>query len=84
MNAADHMDFSDRLVKSGPNLLLDLRHTHLIGELGALFFAKGAKLAQIGADIGVIDMLIVDEKGAGTIVPLPHDIGEIADGENIC
>jgi hypothetical protein len=63
MNATDNMNFADRFLDPFPNFGLDVFQTHFIGQGVGGVFAKGAKTAAIGTDVGIIDMLVDDEIG---------------------
>jgi len=64
------VDFGDWLVKPFPNLPHHIFHRHLIGLFGFFVLAEGAKFTEIGADIRIIDMLVVNEIGVVAIKPL--------------
>ena len=83
MNSADHVDLDDGLIKSLTHLVLDLLNAHLIGQLVFLLPAEGAELTEIGADIGIVDVLVVDEIGVVAVFPFPDHIGQIADGQDV-
>jgi len=83
MNAAHHVDLGDGLVKPFPDLVPDIVHAHLIGLGMALFLAKGAELTEIGADVGIVDVLVVNKKGLIAVLALPHQIGQVAKGDQI-
>jgi hypothetical protein len=48
-----------------------------------LFLAIGTEFTEIGADVGVVDVLIINKKCLITVLALTNDIGEIADSQNI-
>jgi len=75
VNPAHHMHLGDGFSQTLPHLGLDLLHRHLIGLRRLFVLAKGAELTKIGADVRVIDVLIVDEIGAVAVDPLPHQVG---------
>ena len=83
VHAAHHMDLVDRLVQPLPHLPPDLVDRHLIGQRVFPFTAKSAELAQIDADIRVVDVLVVDKVHPFAVQPLAHDIGQIAQRQNI-
>ena len=83
MNATDHMDLADRFVESLPDLGLDLLNTHLVGERMPFFFAECTKFTEIRADVGIVNVLIIDKKGLVPVLSFSDNIGQIAEGEDI-
>lgn len=83
VNATHHVDLGDGLVLPRPDLVLDLCNPHLIGQRITFFFAKGAEFTEIGTDIGIINMLVIDKKGLVAVFAFPHDVGKIANSEDI-
>ena len=83
MNATDHVDFADRFVETLPDLGLNFLNAHLVGERMPLFFAKGTEFTEIGADVGVVDMLVIDEKSLVAVLSFPDNIGLITEGEDV-
>jgi hypothetical protein len=65
------------------DFFLDLINTHLIGQIVIFFSPKSTEFAEIGADIGIIDVLVVNEVGIVAIYPLPDQIGKPAHSEDI-
>ena len=83
VDAADDVDLADRLVQPLTDLGADLVQAHLVGQRVTLGTAEGAELAQVGADVRVVDVLVVDEVGAVAVLPLADDVGEVAEGEDV-
>ncbi len=83
MNATDHVNLGYWFIQPLPHLVLDLFDAHLIRQLMAFLLAKGAELTEIGADIGIVDVLIVDKEGLVAVLALADTIGQPADGQQI-
>ena len=83
MNPSDHMNLGDRLGQSFPHFGTDLVDAQLKGQGGFGATPKGAKLAEITANIGIVDVLVVDEVGLIAVDPPPYQIGEITESEDI-
>jgi hypothetical protein len=83
MNAANHVDFTDRFIEALPDLGLNVLDAHLVGERMPLFFAKCTEFAQICADVGIVDVLVIDEKGQIAVLALPDNVGQVAESEDI-
>jgi len=49
----------------------------------AFFLTKCTKLAQVGADVRVVDVLVVDEKSLVTVFAFANDIGQVANRQDI-
>ena len=81
--AADDVDLGDGLVGPLLDLAQDLLQGHLIGPRLPGLAAEGAELAPIDADIGVVDMLVVDIEGLAPVQPLPHHLGQGPDPQQI-
>ena len=83
MQAADNMELGDRfaptLARAMPHFVE--RPGVSLGILGAL--SEGAQLATRHADIGGIDVPVDVKPGDVAVFALAHQVGHIADGENI-
>ena len=83
MDTTHHVDLVNRLIKTLTHLFFDFVHTHFIGKFGSLVLTKGAEFAQIGADVGIIDVLIVNKIGLAAVFTFSDDIGQVPDSENV-
>ncbi len=61
----------------------DLIKRHCIRTLVSVVFAKSAEPAFIDADIGMVDMPVVDIKSGISVYLLPHNIGHCAEPQKI-
>ena len=83
MNAAHHVYFGNWFIETISHFLFHLLNAHFICEIRIFFSAKRTKLAQVGTDVGIIYMLIINEIGIIAIQPVSDDICEIAKCKNI-
>jgi len=83
MNTTDHVDFADRFVETLPDFGLNVLNTHLVGERMPFFFAKCTEFTEIGTDVGVVDMLVINEKSLVAVLSFPDNVGQIAEGEDV-
>ena len=79
MKPADHMDFRDPQPQGTPDGLDNLGTRHLEGVLLALLRPERAELAGKQADVRVVNVAVVDERGDITVDPLPHHVGKLPD-----
>ena len=83
MDTANHVDFADRFIQPLPHLVLDILYTHFIGKRMVSFSTKSTKFTEICANIGIINMLIVDEKSLVTVFAFTNDIGQGPESKNV-
>ena len=77
------MNLINGLIQPFPYLVPAFINAHFLGKRILPLAAKGAELAQIGADVGIIDVLVVDKKGLVAVEPFAHDIGKLAQRQDV-
>ena len=80
LGEVDEEDFHE---DTDEDLGADILDAHFIGEVRILVLAKSAELAEIGADIRIVDMLVIDEKRIVAVFSFPNNVCQISDGEEI-
>ena len=55
----------------------------VIPVISVFWAPKSAEFTEVGTDIGIIDVLVVDEIGIVAVQSLPHDICHVTQGKNI-
>ncbi len=78
VNTADHVNFGYRHINVGQQFLAHHLHVHLVGGGTAFFGVKRAELAELVADVGVVDVLIADIVRFVAVQPFAHDVGKVA------
>src|ERR1051326_8840486 len=76
MQAAYHMDFGDPKRERFPHSANDFINRRLEGVRIALFCGKSAKLARKNADVGVIDVTVMNVSGVVTVFSLAQNVSD--------
>ena len=74
------MDLGYGLIKPLSHLLFYRLKVHLVGKIRLFIFAKGTELTEIGTDVRIINMLIIDKIGVIPVLSIADNIGHIAKG----
>lgn len=79
MQAANDVEFRRPLIGGGNGLFDNRIHIHLVGARLVLLPAKGAELAAVLADIGVIDVAVGDVVCLIAVFPFANNVCNVAD-----
>jgi hypothetical protein len=77
------MDFCNGQVPVSPNALPNLLKGHLIGVGTSFFRVERAKLAELVANVRVIDVLVAHVVGFVPVSALPHEVGKITHAREV-
>jgi hypothetical protein len=83
MAAADDVNLGDGLMQAVLDPGQDLLQGHLIGPFLSGFSPKRAEFAAIDADVGIIEVLVVNVKGFAAMQPLPDDVRQKAHPQEV-
>ncbi len=76
MATAHDVDLGDGFVAPGLDPGEDLLQGHLVGPRLSGLAAKGAELAAVDANVGVVEVLVIDVIGPAAVEPLAHHLGQ--------
>ena len=83
MQPADDVKFGDRFAPALAGAMPHLFERHGVGFGIAHALAERAQAATGHADIGGVDVPVDVEVGQVAVHPLAHQVGQVADGQNI-
>src|SRR4030042_3324210 len=83
MATPDDMNLGDGLGQPSLHLGEDLPQGHLIGPLLPCLLPEGAEFTAIDADVGIIEVLVVNIKCLAAVEALPHDIRQITHPQEV-